>query len=147
MNNETHVKHYLDMTQTQLFDMFKFSHVELRLGKRYFEKWKPWYVRINTIQNTSCCRYHIEFYLYYHTFARIHDFMHPNDVQECPSTVPPMPSRDFIHSIMCLRKNGKTHYLKKCEEVSCNHCGGLSLWSDCIHESEDQTFGNAIDKK
>ena len=56
-NNEPHVKHYLDMTQTQLFEMFKFSHVELRLGQRSFEKCKPWYVRINTIRNTCCCRY------------------------------------------------------------------------------------------
>ena len=37
-NNEPHVKHYLDMTQTQLFEMFKVSHVELRLGQRSFEK-------------------------------------------------------------------------------------------------------------
>ena len=38
INNEPHVKHYLNMTQTQLFKMFKVSHVELRIGKRYFEK-------------------------------------------------------------------------------------------------------------
>ena len=75
-NNEPHVKHYLDMTQTQLFEMFKFSHVELRFGQRSFEKCKPLYVRINTIQNT-CCRYHIDFDLYYHTFAHIHRFLHP----------------------------------------------------------------------
>ena len=37
-NNEPHFKHYLDMTQTQLFDMFKVAHVELRLGQRSFEK-------------------------------------------------------------------------------------------------------------
>ena len=30
-NNEPHVKHYLDMTQTQLFEMFKVANVELRL--------------------------------------------------------------------------------------------------------------------
>ena len=48
-NNELHVKNYLDMTQIQLFEMFKISHVELRLGKIYFEKCKPWYVKINTI--------------------------------------------------------------------------------------------------
>ena len=28
-----------------------------------------------------------------------------------------------------------------------NDCGGPSLWSDCIHESEDQAFGNAIVEK
>ena len=38
MNNRPHVKHYLDMTQPQLFEMFKISHVELRLGQRSFEK-------------------------------------------------------------------------------------------------------------
>ena len=31
---EPHVKHYLDMTQAQLFEMFKVAHVELRLGQR-----------------------------------------------------------------------------------------------------------------
>ena len=31
MNNESRVKHYLYMTQTQLFEMFKISHIELRL--------------------------------------------------------------------------------------------------------------------
>ena len=55
-NTEPHVKHYLDMKQTQLFEMFKVSHVEIRLGQRSFEKCNPWYVRINTIRNTCCCR-------------------------------------------------------------------------------------------
>ena len=40
-NNEPHVKHYLDMTQTQLFKVFKFYHIELRIGKISFEKCKP----------------------------------------------------------------------------------------------------------
>ena len=35
-NTEPHVKHYLDITQTQLFEMFKVSQVELRLGQRSF---------------------------------------------------------------------------------------------------------------
>ena len=38
MNNEPHVKHDLNMTQTQLFKMFKFPHVDLRFGKISFEK-------------------------------------------------------------------------------------------------------------
>ena len=80
MNNEPHIKHYLNMTQTQLFEMFKVFHAKLRLGKIHFEKCKPWYVRINTIQNTCFCRYHIDFDLYYHTFAHIHRFLHPNHV-------------------------------------------------------------------
>ena len=41
MNNEPHVKHYLDMQQPQLFEMFKICHIELRLEKRSFEKYNP----------------------------------------------------------------------------------------------------------
>ena len=74
MNNEPHVKHYHDMTQTQLFKMFKTSHVELRLKQIYFEKCKPWYVRTRTIWNTCSCRYQIEFDIYYHKFANIGHF-------------------------------------------------------------------------
>ena len=37
-NNEPHVKHYLDMTQTQLFEMFKVSHAERRIRQRYLKK-------------------------------------------------------------------------------------------------------------
>ena len=31
-SHEPHIKHYIDMTQTQLYEMFKVSHLELRLG-------------------------------------------------------------------------------------------------------------------
>ena len=55
-DHESHIKHYLDMTQTQLYDMFKASHLELRLSQISFEKCKLWYVRINKIRNTYCCR-------------------------------------------------------------------------------------------
>ena len=127
MNIEPHVKHYFDMTQTQLFEMFKVSHIELRLGQRSFEKCKPLYVRINTIRNNCCCIYHIDFDLYYHTFAHIRHFLHPNHVQECSSTVLPISSRYFIHSIMCSRQDGQIHYLKQCVDGSCNNCGGLSF--------------------
>ena len=48
---------------------------------------------------------------------------------------------------MCPRQYGQTRYLKQCVDSSCNNCGGLSLWSDCIHESEDQPFKNTIVEK
>ena len=38
INNEPHVKHYLDMTKTQPLEMFKVSYVELRLRQISFEK-------------------------------------------------------------------------------------------------------------
>lgn len=36
--HEPGIKHYLDMTPTQLYEMFKASHPKLSLGQRYFEK-------------------------------------------------------------------------------------------------------------
>ena len=54
---------------------------------------------------------------------------------------------NIIRSMMCLRQDGKTHYLKQCVESFCKNYGGLSLWSDCIHESEDQAFEKANVKK
>ena len=37
INNEPHVKHYLHMKQTELFEMFKVFHAKLRLGKISFK--------------------------------------------------------------------------------------------------------------
>ena len=48
---------------------------------------------------------------------------------------------------MCLRQDRQTYYLKQYVEGSCNKCGGISLWSDCIHENEDQSFRNKIVEK
>ena len=135
------------MTLTQLYEMFKFSHPGLRLGQRSFEKCKPWYVRINTIHNTCCCRYHLEFEYYYNTFLHIHRFLHPNHVQECSSITPPLSSRDFLHTIMCLRRDGHAYYSKQCLDGTCNICGGQSLWSQCIHENEDHPFENTLVEK
>jgi hypothetical protein len=98
-----HIKHYIDMTQTQLYEMFKVAYPELRLGQISFEKCKPWYARINAICNTYYCRYHVEFEYYYNTFLHIRGFLHPNHVQECSSITPPISSRDLLHTIMCMR--------------------------------------------
>ena len=102
------------MTQTQLYEMFKVYHPELRLGQISFEKSKPWYVRINTIGNTCCCRYHVEFEYYYNMFLHIRRFLHPNDVQECSSITLPISSRYFLHTIMCLRQDKQEYYAKQC---------------------------------
>ena len=102
-DHELHIKHYLDITQTQLYEIFKVTHLEFRFGQISFEKCKLLYVRINTICNTCFCRYHVEFDYYYNTFLYIHKFLHPNHVQECSSKTLPISSRYFIHTIMCPR--------------------------------------------
>jgi hypothetical protein len=71
-DHEPHIKHFLDITQTKLYERFRTVHSALNLGQRSFHKCKPWYVRINTICNTCCCRYHIEYGYYYDTHTHTH---------------------------------------------------------------------------
>jgi hypothetical protein len=70
-DRESHIKHFLDITQTKLCERFKAVHSALNLGQIFFHKCKPLYVRINTIHNT-CCRYHIDYGYYYHTHTHTH---------------------------------------------------------------------------
>ena len=116
----------------------------LNLGKRSFEKCKPWYVRINTLRNTCCCRYHVEYEYYYETFSYIRHVLHTNHVQDCSLTIPLTSSREFIHSIMCNRPKGQTYYAKYCLDGTCSNCAGMELLSQCMHESGDNEFGNTV---
>ena len=58
--------------------------------------------------------------------------------------VPPTSSREFINNIMCNRAEGKTYYARACLDGTCSNCGGMSLLSQCIHESGDHEFGNMM---
>ena len=40
-DREPHIKHFIDMTQIELYERFKRAHTELNLGQIYFEKCKP----------------------------------------------------------------------------------------------------------
>ena len=66
-DHEPYIKHFLDMTQIELYERFRYEHYELNLVQRSFEKLKPWYVKINTDRNTFSFQYHIEYYYYYDT--------------------------------------------------------------------------------
>ena len=71
-DHEPHIKHFLNITQIELYERFKTIHSALNLGQISFHKCKPWYVRINTIHNTCCCIYHIEYGYYYDTQTHTH---------------------------------------------------------------------------
>ena len=114
------------------------------MGKISFEKCKPQYVRINTLHNTCCCRYHVEYEYYYETFLYIRRVLHTNHVQDCSLTIPPTSSREFIHSIMCNRPEGQTYYAKSCLDGTCSNCAGMALLSQCMHGTGDNEFGNMV---
>ena len=66
------------MNQIQLFNKFKDEHREVNLSINTFVQQKSRYVKPITIRDTWCCRYHVEFELYYDTFLRFGKTFWPN---------------------------------------------------------------------
>ena len=131
----------LTCKQTELYERFRHEHNELNLGQRYFEKWKPWYVKINTTCNTCFCRYDIEYNDYYATYIHILHVSHNTLMQECSSTLPPTSSRDFIHNILCRRTEACTFYQRPCIDETFLGCGGMTFLNKCIHVTDEHECG------
>ena len=140
-DHEPHIKHLFGTTQKKLYERFKNKQKELNLVQRYFEKCKSWHVQINTLCNT-CCRYHIDYH--YGTFVYIHHDLYTNHVHDFSMIIPHNSLKNFIQSIMCNKAQWKTCYTKTCLDGTCSKCGGMTLLSQCIHESEDQFFWKII---
>ena len=78
-NYETHAKHIIEITQVEMFKTFMESNVDAKISLSTFVKLKPWYVRPIFVCDTCCCRYHVEFKLYYETFNHFGIQCCPND--------------------------------------------------------------------
>ena len=59
----------MEMIGVALFEEFKESNTGIQISFTMFNKLKLWYIMPNTIRDTCCCRYHVEFQLYYETFV------------------------------------------------------------------------------
>ena len=72
------------------------------------------------IHDTCCCRYPVEFELYYETLNNF-------GIQCWPNDPPPSSVCEFVSKILCAWENDKVFYMKqgvggiKCEE--CSHLG------------------------
>jgi hypothetical protein len=134
---EEHPKHILPMTQIELFNKFKEEHKEVKISINTFVQQKPWFVRPITVRDTCCCRYHVEFELYYDTFSDFGKTLWPDSPP--PSTV-----RVFISEILCERGEYDLFYQKKCiGGKKCDRCGNLSLFHSKYHiDTNDQSFSN-----
>lgn len=85
-------------------------------------KLKPWYVRLITIRDTCCFRYHVEFQLFYETFVNFGIKYSSND--PLPSSV-----RDFLLKILCPSDNNELFYKKECVDGrKCDKCSHFSLY-------------------
>ena len=94
------------MTGVDLFEEFKESNLGVHISFTMFSKLKPWYIRSNMIWDTCCCRYHVEFQLYFDTFV---DFCKKHwDGEHALHTM-----RDFI-SMILWNRNPENVFSLKC---------------------------------
>ena len=115
-------KHVMEMMGVALFKEFKESNPGVQISFSMFSKLKPRYIRPNTIHETCCYRYHIEFQLYYDTFV---DFCKKHwDGELAPHTV-----QDFISMILCNRNTENVFFNKRfVGGIRCHECGDLALF-------------------
>ena len=82
-----------------------------------FVQQKLWYVRRITIRDTCCCRYHVQFQLYYDMFPEFGKMFWTN-------SPPPSIVREFISQTVCERNHNDVFYNKKCVNGKHGHgCG------------------------
>ena len=109
------------MTQIQFFNKFRDEHNELNFPINTFVQQKPWYVRPITIHDTCCCRYHVEFELYYDTLLWFGKKFWPNS--------PTSTICAFISEILCKIDSYEIFYNKRCVGgKKCDHCGIIALF-------------------
>ena len=97
---------------------------------------KPWYVRPITIRDTCCCRYHVQFQLYYDTFLEFGKMFWTN-------SPPPPIVREFISQTLCERNHDEVFYNKKCVNGKhCHGCGNLVLFHNKYPIDNDQSLSN-----
>jgi hypothetical protein len=112
---EEHGACFLEMTQTQLYLLFRRAHADVLIGQRSFEACKPWFIRYSQVRDTCLCRYHVQFDLMYGVFSRLSSH----------AGVVPSRARDFVHAILCQRLHGEEYHRHACVQGSCVTCGSL----------------------
>ena len=95
----------MEMIGVALFEEFKESNPDVQISFTMFSKLKPWHIMLNTIRYTYCCRYHVEFQLYYDTF--VYFCKNHWDSEPSPHTV-----QDFISMILCNRNPDNVFSIK-----------------------------------
>ncbi|XP_057857649.2 uncharacterized protein LOC131066816 [Cryptomeria japonica] len=133
------------MTQTKFYERFLQKFPQIRISQRFFEMAKPFYIKINHVRTTCCCRMHIEFSMHYDIFHHICSTLHTNNVlQECNIQAPPKSIRYFISSVLCNRHDGFIYYKMPCLEGSYAICGGLQHLPRCIHLESTHEIGTKL---
>ncbi|KAH9308100.1 hypothetical protein KI387_036011, partial [Taxus chinensis] len=89
-NYDEYIKHWLEITQHEMYIKFTEENSDVKIGQRMFENLKPWYVRTDKVLDTCCCRYHVEFDYHYQVYRKLRE-----------EIAPPTRVSEFITSIIC----------------------------------------------
>ena len=118
---EHHTKHWLDITQHEMYVSFCSSNPDIKIGQTLFERLKPYYVRRNKVFETCCCHYHIEFDLHYQVYQKFIEetFGYKN--------APPSRRSEFISSILCDKIDDPVGQIN-CIRGTCETCSNLALF-------------------
>ena len=113
-------------------------HRKVNFPINTFVQQKPWYVRPITVHDTCCCRYHVEFELYYDTSLRFGKTFWLNS--------PPSTIHAFISEILCERDSHEIFYNKRCVNwKKCDHYENLALFHHKYPiDINDQSLSNII---
>lgn len=113
----THPKHFVDTTQSELFEAFRKEFFNLKIFQRMFERLRPCFVRINKVHET-CCQNPIEFHLYLQSLRKSMATLE-SDVIIPKSTI------EFVKSLSCDNVEESDEFNVECIKNACTNCGEL----------------------
>ena len=119
-----HEKQILEKTQTEVYREFKEKYPNIKMGQRFFEGCKPFFVIPTRIQdrNSCCCRIHIEIHMLFKSCMSFRRKL----IAESPGTVNAETYdhlSDLVNSTICERSAGRKYNDKSCIYRECERCG------------------------
>ena len=127
-----HPKHFIDITQSELFQTFKQEFSNVKICQRMFESLCPSFVHINKMRETCCCRNHVEFGLHLQSFKIVMVVLDPN-------LVIPNSTTQFVRSILCDKLKDSYEFKVQCIKNQCEDCGDLRKFSMQIENINEST--------
>jgi hypothetical protein len=136
-----HDKYILEKTQTEVYNAFKQQYPDTKMGQRYFENCKPFFVipARTKDRNSCCCRLHVEFQM---VFKRLMAYRrkHPSGDEAIKQYTH---LSDLIADTLCpLDADKSLYHEKSCIERSCSNCGTNKL--TLLPEEKDDIDGTKV---
>lgn len=113
-----HPKHFIDITQSELFQTLKQEFSNVKICQRMFESLCPYFVHINKMHETCCCQNHVEFGLHLQSYKKVMAVIDPN-------LVIPSSKTQFVRSILCDKLEDSDEFKLQCIKNQCEDCGEL----------------------